>query len=57
MQRKTRLPGLRAAKDIRVALNYMEEAGWIWPAPSREGDTAGRQRSDYIVNPKLKGAP
>ena len=57
MQRKVKLPGLRTAKDVRAALDYMKEASWIWPAPSREGDTAGRQRSDYIVNPKLRGAP
>jgi hypothetical protein len=53
----TSIPGLRTAKDIRVALDYMKEAWWVWPAPSREGDMAGRQRSDYIVNPKLRGAP
>ncbi len=53
LRRKVKLPGLRAAKEIKAALNYLVGADWIWPVPSREGDTSGRQRADYIVNPRL----
>ena len=49
-----KLPGLRAAGPINAALDYLEDAGWIRVAPVRAGDTKGRARSDYVVNPKAR---
>ena len=57
LRREARLPGLTTAGAVVAALDYLEEAGWVWPAPSREGDKPGRPRGDYIVNPKLGGQP
>ena len=52
IRRHWRLPGLKTADAVKAALELLTEADWLRPAPSREGDTNGRQRSDFIVNPK-----
>ena len=57
LRRKVKLPGLRTPKEIKAALDYLEGADWIFHRPSREGDTSGRQRADYIVNPSLWSQP
>ena len=57
LYRQAKLPGLTSAKAVNAALDYLEEAACVWPAPSRVGDRPGRQRGDYIVNPKLRGQP
>ena len=57
LRRKVKLPGLRTAKEIKAALDYLEGADWIFRRPSREGETIGRQRADYDVNPRLRGQP
>ncbi len=54
LRRKVKLPGLRNSGSVNAALDYLEDAGWIRAAPSREGDTKGRARSDYVVNPKAR---
>ncbi|WP_158639297.1 YfjI family protein [Elioraea rosea] len=46
-----RLPGLREAKRIRTAADYLVEEGWLFaPTPSGE---AGRPRADYTMNPRV----
>jgi len=54
LRRETRLPGLKEAEKVRLALEALEDADWIRRAPTRQGETPGRQRDDYIVNPKLE---
>jgi hypothetical protein len=53
LRRKARLPGLRDAAKVRLALGALVEADWLRPAFERSGDHGGRQREDYEVNPKL----
>lgn len=53
LRRKARLPGLREAEKVKVALNALVEADWLRPVFSRSGDNAGRPREDYQVNPRL----
>lgn len=48
------LPGLREPDKVKMALDVLVDADWIMPSPSRAGGTPGRQRDDYIVNPRLK---
>ncbi len=48
-----RLGGINKAERMYAALNELEEAGWIDPVPSREGETAGRKKADYDVNPRI----
>jgi hypothetical protein len=55
LRRRARLPGLREAEKVRLALNVLVEADWLRPAFGRAGDSTGRQREDYQVNPKLYG--
>ena len=56
LRRKTKLAGLRSKPEIDDAVEILEEAEWMRPAPARKGDTAGRSRSDYTVNPKVWNA-
>ena len=37
-----------------AALAELEEAGWVRPAFARAGDTAGRRRKDWAVNPAVR---
>jgi hypothetical protein len=53
IRRNWKLPGLREARKIEAALRVLEEANSIRLAPSRVGNTIGRQSSNYEVNPKL----
>ena len=54
LRRTVKLPGLQKAGPVGAALDFLEDAGWIRAAPAREGATKGRQRSDYIVNPRVR---
>jgi hypothetical protein len=36
------------------ALSELGEAGWARAAPTRSGGSAGRQRKDWAINPRLK---
>jgi putative DNA primase/helicase len=56
LRRTAGLPGLREANVVRDAIDALVEASWLRPAPSRNGDNPGRQRSDFIVNPAIYGA-
>jgi hypothetical protein len=53
VRREARLPGLREASKVNLAIEELVEHGWLSPGPSREGETPGRQKNDYVVNPKL----
>jgi len=50
---EARIPGLRKAAKVKMAIDGLEEAQWIWPSGARDGDTIGRKKSDYTVNPSL----
>lgn len=54
LRREARLPGLKEADKVRLALETLEDADWLRRAPSRQGETPGRQRGDYLVNPKIE---
>jgi hypothetical protein len=51
LRRTARLPGLREADKVRLALATLVEADWLRP-PLPIGNK-GRPRADYTVNPKL----
>lgn len=51
IRRRAGLPGLRERPAVKVAIDALEDAGWLRPAPSREGP--GRRKDDYSINPKL----
>jgi phage/plasmid primase-like uncharacterized protein len=53
LRRKARLPGLREAEKVRLALGVLVEADWLRSAFERAGGGIGRQREDYLVNPKV----
>jgi hypothetical protein len=55
--RKRKLAGLRKIEKVLAALDILIEGNWLRPIPSRQGEGPGRQRADYLVNPRvLKGA-
>ena len=53
IRRVWKLPGLRATAKVNTAIKTLEEAGWLLPAPSREGEKPGRRKADYLVNTQL----
>ena len=55
VRREWRLPGLREATDVAAAIGALEEAGWLTAIGDRAGGTAGRHRSDYLVDPRVHG--
>jgi hypothetical protein len=46
--------GLTTAEEAEIAIQVAVEAGFLAPAPSRAGETEGRPRKDYRVNPRLR---
>ena len=54
IRRTARLPGLRDADKVKIAIEVLTEADWLVPAPARSGSSPGRQRDDYAVNPRLR---
>ena len=52
LQREVRLPGLRAAHDIRAACDFLVEADWLEPPPKTEFGQP-RARVAYAINPAL----
>lgn len=51
--RRKRVAGLTTAEAVTEALLELVDLGWLQPKPSREGQNAGRQKSDYLVNPRI----
>ena len=49
-------PGIGTADRIDAALHELAELDLVRAAPGREGGTKGRQRTDWQVNPALRGA-
>ena len=50
---KGHLKPLQAKGAMDEALDIMQDAGWILPAFSRDGEGVGQQRKDYNVNPAV----
>jgi hypothetical protein len=48
-------PSIPDAARLKAALAVLAEAGWVRPAPARDGDTPGKPRADNAVNPNLRG--
>lgn len=48
---KAKLAAIRQADRMRAAAEYLVDANWLSPAPSREGSTTGRASLDYTTNP------
>jgi len=53
VRRTSGLPGLRHADKVKLAIGVLVETDWLLPAPARAASGSGRQRDDYIVNPRL----
>jgi hypothetical protein len=48
-------PGIPTAERMEAALGDMAAAGWCRPSPTRAGDLPGRNRKDWVINPRLRG--
>jgi len=55
LRRQADGPGIPTAERLMEALREMAELGWVRLAGGREGPTGGRQRSDWAINPHLRG--
>lgn len=51
VRRVYRLPGMREADTVHEAIDALVEANWLRAEATRKGDTPGRHRADYTVNP------
>jgi hypothetical protein len=56
VQRSSGIPALKLAIDVDAATDALVEADWLRPAPSRAGDTVGKARKDFLVNPAVHGS-
>jgi hypothetical protein len=52
--RRAKLPGLRDVEKVADAIKWLIDADWLRRVPPGAG--AGRPRTDYAVNPRLKRA-
>jgi hypothetical protein len=53
LYREGRVPGISDREKAETAVAYLVECDWLTPSPGRAGETVGRQRKDYDVNPKV----
>lgn len=53
-RRKCGIPALKDAHALSAAIEFLADADWVRAAPSRSGPNAGRQSSDYLVNPGVR---
>ncbi len=53
IRRTAGLPGLSTSAAVAEAAEELVAAGWLIPAPAREGGSKGRQSLDFKVNPRL----
>ncbi len=49
----SKIATLKLAADVEAAAEVLVEAGWLRGTGERAGDTAGRARKDYLVNPAV----
>ncbi|WP_144185750.1 YfjI family protein [Elioraea rosea] len=54
LHRQAAGPAIPDPARITAALAELNEAGWVRPAPAREGDHPGKPRADFAVNPALR---
>jgi hypothetical protein len=56
--RDLRRAGALSTKDAArydAAIAELESGGWLRPCPGRAGESVGRKRKDWDVNPQING--
>ncbi len=53
VRRTSGLPGFKEPDAVRAAITALVDVDWLIPTKAREGDTPGRHREDYRINPTL----
>lgn len=53
VRRTSGISTLKQAQDVDAAVEALAEADWLRPAGERDGDTKGRAKKDFIVNPQV----
>jgi hypothetical protein len=53
VRRNSGIATLKVAADVEAATDALIEAGWLRSMPAREGDTPGKPRKDFLVNPAV----
>jgi hypothetical protein len=53
VRRSWSLPGLRDTSRLTAAIAVLEEARWLVKVGGRDGGSAGRERTDYAVDPRV----
>jgi hypothetical protein len=55
IQQNGALPTFKRRDNVEAATEALMETNWLFEAPSRQGDTPGKQRKDFLVNPAVHG--
>lgn len=50
---RSRIGGISKVEHAEQAVAVLVDAGWLEPAPTRHGETAGRRSKSYRINPEL----
>jgi putative DNA primase/helicase len=45
--------GLDSPLAVHAALWILADAGWVWPAPTKQASQGGRPSDEWLVNPKI----
>ncbi len=53
IQRNSGIPALKTLDTLKEAIEHLVESDWLRPAGTRSGDTPGRTKGDYLVNPAV----
>jgi hypothetical protein len=56
VKREGGMPTLKKGEALDDAISNLIDADWLRPAPTRAGETPGRARRDYEVNPLVHEA-
>lgn len=54
VRRNWRLDGLRESASVDAAFQELVDAGWLKHDGHRDGNSRGRTRKDFLVNPRVK---
>ncbi|TCP36535.1 DUF3987 domain-containing protein [Sphingomonas sp. BK235] len=56
VRRTSGIATLKAVPEVEAATEALTEAGWLRPAPHRNGEAIGRPSKDFLVNPAVHEA-
>jgi len=53
IRRSSGIPSLKDSDNLKAAIEFLIEADWLKAVATRAGETPGRGKADYLVNPAV----